>query len=429
MARRRREVERATFRRTVTDRVVVAALVLVALSGSMSMLPGSSQRAVSRTACHVVTVGLGTCGAAGLDLTDTALAPARCGTLAALDNALPEVRVRHLVTTRGLPVTVSTSRAGDVIAQLGDAAETDPPALLDGQARSERQVAYGVRVPGQSEWYLPRGQGLDELVGAAQDAEHQFVLRRSALAVPALGLDRDERSVPAPSLLYSTLDLRDQPWPRLASQARPPRTSAPATRRGPARSASRLTLVPGQHAAYVYNRVSRQSAVVAALDGNVGSDRATGTLRVTRNQSGEVVSVLVAVVAQGRLMPKEPSTWPGGPAVAYVQVPVRTAGERTVVDAWLSPTSAVDVPLDEVLGLRTPQPTDRLASFLTRAATVTVLRYGTSTPTTLQTRTADQLRTSRREEADGDRLIEAVTVAPTADGSRRVAVDDPSCRT
>ena len=85
--------------------------------------------------------------------------------------------------------------------------------------------------------------------------------------------------------------------------------------------------------------------------------------------------------------------------------------------------------LDDVLGLRTPQPTDQLASFLTRAATVTVLRYGTSTPTTLQTRTADQLRTGRREEADGDRLIEAVTVAPTADGSRRVAVDDPSCRT
>ncbi|MGI3784050.1 MAG: hypothetical protein ACRYG2_25080 [Janthinobacterium lividum] len=428
MARRRRAVERATFRRTVTDRVVAAALVLVALSGSMSILPGSSQRAVYRTACHVVTVGLGTCGAAGLDLTDTALAPARCPTLAALDDALPEVRVRHLVAARGLPVTVSTARSGDVVAQLGDAAQPDPPAVLDGQSRSPRQVADGVEVPGQTEWFLPRGQGLDELVAAAQDGEHQFVLRRSPLALLGAGLDRDERSVPAPTLLHSTLDLRAEPWPRFAARVQPPRTSAPATPRVPARSASRLLLVPDRPAAYVFNRVSGQSAVVATLDGTVGGGRATGTLRVTRDQSGAVVNVLVAVVAQGKLVPGEPSTWPGGPAVAYVQIPVRTASERAVVDAWLSSTSVAEIPLDEVLGLRASQPSDQLASFLTRAATVTVLRYGASTPATLQTRTADQLRSGRREEWD-DRLIEAVTVAPTADGAGRVPVDDPSCRT
>ncbi|HEY0215100.1 MAG TPA: hypothetical protein VGC57_01765 [Cellulomonas sp.] len=428
MARRRRAVEQATFRRTVTDRVVAGALVLVALSGSMSVLPGSSQRAVSRTACHVVTVGLGTCGAAGLDLTDTALAPARCPTLAALDDALPEVRVRHLVAARGLPVTVSTARSGDVVAQLGDAPQPSPPAVLDGQSRPLRPVADGVEVPGQTEWYLPRGQGLDELVAAAQDDEHQFVLRRSPLALLAAGLDRDERSVPAPTLLYSTLDLGAQPWPRFAARVQPPRTAGPTTPRGPARSASHLLLGPDRPAAYVFNRVSGQSAVVATLDGTVGGEPATGTLRVTRDQSGAVVDVLVAVVAQGRLVPGEPSTWPGGPAVAYVQVPVRTASERAVVDAWLSPASVAEIPLDEVLGLRAPQPSDQLGSFLTRAAMVTVLRYGASTPATLQDRTADQLRTGRREEWD-DRLIEAVTVAPTADGTHRVPVDDPSCRT
>ena len=74
MARRRRAVERATFRRTVTDRVVVLVLVVVTASGLMSVLPGSSQRLVSRTACRAVSLGLGACGAAGLDLEDTALA-------------------------------------------------------------------------------------------------------------------------------------------------------------------------------------------------------------------------------------------------------------------------------------------------------------------------------------------------------------------
>ena len=100
VAARRRAVERAALRRTAIDRVVTGVLVVVAAAGLMSVLPGSSQRAVSRTSCQVATLGLGACGDPGLDLADVALAPPRCLTLAALDDALPEVRVRRLVAAR-----------------------------------------------------------------------------------------------------------------------------------------------------------------------------------------------------------------------------------------------------------------------------------------------------------------------------------------
>ncbi|SEP70801.1 hypothetical protein [Microlunatus flavus] len=432
MANRRRAVERATFRRKATDRVVAGVLVLVGLSGLMSVLPGHSQRAVSYAGCRVVTLGLGTCGAPGLDLSDTSLAPARCPTLATLDAALPEVRVRQLSTARGLPVVISTARSGDVVVQLGDAPQPAPPTLLDGATRPRRPIVPGVDVPAQAEWYLPRGQGLDELVGAVQDGEHEVAQNRSALALLAGGLDRDERTVPPPTLLTSTVDLREQLLPQVPARTDPvpPRTTTTPTRpRGPVRSGGVLTVRPDVPARLVFNRVSRTSTLVATLGGTIGGRPATGTLRVERDPSGNVLEVLLAVVTQGQVVPGEPRTSLPGPAVAYVRVPVRTPAERELVGTWLAGPSAATVPLDELLGLATPSADDQLASFLSRAATVTVLRYAFVDPAALQDRVTTELVEGRRQEWDGIRLVEVVGVAPTPTGAGRVAVSDPPCRT
>lgn len=420
MAGRRRAVERAALRRTAIDRVVTGVLVVVAAAGGMSVLPGSSQRAVSRTGCRVVTLGLGACGDPGLDLTDVALAPPRCLTLAALDDALPEVRVRRLVAARGLVVTISTARSGDVVAQLGDAAQPAPPRVLTGEARSQRHVVDGVDVPAQAEWYLPRGQGLDELVGAVQDAEHQVVQRRSALGLLGVVLDRDERSVPEPTLLSSTLDLSQPVWPHVAPAApsRPVRTGG-----------STVSVATDRPAVSVFNRISSESALVVPLTGSLGGQPTTGTMRVVRDPTSAVVSVLLAVVTPGRAVPGEPAASLPGPAVAYVQVPVRTATERELVATWLAGSGPVVVPLDGLLGLRAPQADDQLDSFFTRAATVTVLRYALVEPAALAGRVDAELRDGRRQDWEGVRLVEAGQVDPTSSGAGRRFVADPACRT
>ena len=59
MGPRRRAVERATRRQNLLDRIVVGILVVVALSGLMSVLPAATQVAVSRFACRVGSLGLG----------------------------------------------------------------------------------------------------------------------------------------------------------------------------------------------------------------------------------------------------------------------------------------------------------------------------------------------------------------------------------
>ena len=432
MAARRRAVERAALRRTAIDRVIAAVLVVVTAAGLMSVLPGSSQRAVSRATCRVATLGLGTCGDPGLDLTDVALAPPRCLTLAALDDAVPEVRVRRLVAARGLVVTVSTARSGDVVAQLGDAPQPPVPKVLAGEARPQRPVIEGVDVPAQAEWYLPRGQGLDELVGAVQDAEHQVVQRRSALGLLGTMLDRDERSVPPPTLLTSSLDLRQPLWPRVEGQAppRPPRSGkAGSPSRVPGRSGSSVSVATDRPAVSVFNRISRESALVVPLTGSLGGRAATGTMRVLRDPTGAVVSVLLAVVTPSRAVPGEPLASVPGPAVAYAQVPVRTATERDVVATWLAGPGPAVVPLDGLLGLRRPQADDQLESFFTRAATVTVLRYGLADIGELAGRVATELRDGRRQDWEGVPLVEAGAVAPTSSGAGRRFVVDQACRT
>ena len=430
MARRRRAVERATFRRTVTDRVVALVLVVVTASGLMSVLPGSSQRAVSRTACRAVSLGLGACGTAGLDLDNTQLAPARCPTLSRLDRSLPEVRVRQLVADQGLPVTISTARSGDVDVQLGSAEQPPLPALLAGEPRGRRHVVDGVVVPAQTEWYLPRGQGLDELVVAVQDGHHRWVQQRSALALVSRGLSRAEREVPPPTLVYSQVSFGDAPWPLLPDPPAVPRTGKPVKpARVPAGSVSGVTVDRDRPATFVFNRISRESALVTDLFGTVAGRPVTGTLRLVRDGQGNVTSLLAAVVGTGPLAPGEPRTSLPGPAVAYVSVPVRTSSERALVSAWLAGRQPVRLPLDELLGLRVPAPSDRLGSFLTRAADVTVLRYGLVSPVELQARVDDELVSLRRTEWEGIPLVEVATIAPSPTGAGRRVLDDIGCRT
>ena len=432
MAPRRRAVEQATLRRNLVDRLVVLVLAVVATSGLMSVLPAPTQRAVSQLGCRALSLGLGTCGAPGLDLQDTQLTESRCAALSTLDAALPEVRVRELTAAQGLAVTVSSARSGDVTVQLGSAPQPPAPVLLAGQTRGVRDVIEGVQVPAQAEWYLPRGQGLEQLVVAVQDGHHRVVQSRSALGLVAAVFDRRTRTVARPSLLYSSVSLAGSSWPRLPDVAVPPRRDAdPATgARVPAAAASSVRVQPSSiPATLVHNRVTEETSVVAPLRGRLRGQPVTGTVRWTRDAEGTVTSLLVAVVAPGRLAPGEPRTSLPGPAVAYIAIPVRTAPEQALVESWLSRREGLTVPLDELLGLEVAPPTDQLGSFLTRAATVTILRYGLVEPAELDQRVATELRGLRRQEWEGIRMVEAATIAPQPNGTGRRVSPDLGCRT
>jgi hypothetical protein len=221
---RRRAVERATRRQNLIDRIVVGILVVVAMSGLMSVLPAYTQVAVSRFACRVASLGLGSCGAAGIDLENTQLTPARCTLLATLDKALPEVRVEQLTTLQGLPVVVSQARSGDVFVELGATGQPTAPDLLAGEPRPQRTIMSGVPVPAQAEWYLPRGQGLDQLMIATHNKHQRWVESRSALALVGSRLFGARSEIPPPAVLFSTVRLDQQRLPRFADGPVPPLT-------------------------------------------------------------------------------------------------------------------------------------------------------------------------------------------------------------
>lgn len=437
MAPRRRAVERATIRRTVVDRLVVLVLVVLAASGLMSILPSQSQVAVSRLGCRAVSLGLGACGAPGLDLQDTQLTESRCAALSTLDTVLPEVRVRELTAAQALPVVISTERSGDMfvqlgpLGQLGPPGQLAPPALLEGEARASTDVSGGVSVPLEAEWYLPRGQGLEQLVVAVQDGHHLDVQRRSALALVSRMLGRRAREVPPPSVLYSQVRLDGSLWPRSLDRPAPPpqRAGGPDRTRVPTATSSSVTVSTSTPASSTYNRVTHESAVVASLTGRLGQQPVTGAVRWTRDAQGAVTSVLVAVVAPGRLAPGEPGASLPGPGVAYLSIPVSTAPEQALVESWFAGPGPLTIPLDELLGLRVPPAGDQLGSFLTRAATITILRYGLVEPGELQQRVSAELRGLRRQEWEGVRMVGAGTIAPQPTGVGRKVLADPGCRT
>jgi hypothetical protein len=441
---RRRAVERATRRQNLIDRIVVGILVVVALSGLMSVLPTYTQVAVSRFACRVATLGLGSCGTAGIDLENTQLAPARCTMLATLDQSLPEVRVEQLTTRQGLPVVVSQARSGDVFVELGATGQPTAPGgsggvppvwdtapdLLAGEPRPQRTIMSGVTVPAQAEWYLPRGQGLDQLMIAAHNKHQQWVERRSALALVGSRLFGADSEIPPPAVLFSTVRLDQQRLPRFVDGPVPPRTDRiPARPRGPEAAVNRLHLDPGVPALATVNRISRSTATVASLRGTLRRQPVTGTVRWTRNADGVVTSVLVAVVAPGRMVPQEHLGSLPGPGVAYISIPVSTVPEQRLVSTWLSDPAGLTIPLEELLQLRPAKSSDQLGSFLTRAATVTILRYAFVQPTELQARVTTELATQRRQEWTSIRMVAASSIAPQPSGGPRQIVEDPSCRT
>ncbi|WP_375426538.1 hypothetical protein [uncultured Friedmanniella sp.] len=430
MAHRRRALEQATFRRAVVDRIVVLVLAVVAASGLMSILPSQTQVAVSRLGCRAVSLGLGSCGAPGLDLQDTQLGQARCPALATLDAALPEVRVRELTAAQGIPVRISTERSGDVFVQLGSSAQPAPPALLQGQVRPSRDVIDGVQVPAQAEWYLPRGQGLEQLLVAVQDGHHTYVQQHSALGLVSRVLRRRGRDVAPPSLLFSQVDLGGRAWPGVRAASAPPRRRAPGqSTPGPVAVASSVTLQTSTPAVSTYNRVTHEAAVVAPVLGQLGARPVTGAMRWVRDDQGTVMSVLIAVVSPGALSPGEPATAAENPGVAYIAIPVSTAPERALVQSWLSGPGPVVVPLDELLGLRAPSANDQLGSFLTRAVTITVLHESGVGVADLQERVTTELQQLRRQEWPGTRIVSAGTIAPQPSGGQRRVLADPGCTT
>lgn len=427
---RRRPVERATLRQNVTDRIVVGILVVVALSGLMSVLPAYTQVAVSRFACRVGTLGLGSCGEPGIDLDNTQLAPARCTILANLDKSLPEVRVVQLTTTQGLPVVVSQTRSGDVFVEFGGTGQPIPPDLLAGESRPQRGILPGVSVPAQAEWYLPRGQGLDQLVMASNGRHQQWVERRSAMALVGSRMFGVQQEIPPPAILFSRVRLDQQLLPRFAEAPVPPQTDHRSVRpRGPTAAVNSLSMDAGVPALAGVNRISGSTVTVAMLRGTLRQQWVTGAVRWTRNANGAITSVLVAVVAAGRMVPGEHLGSLPGPAVAYISVPVTTAPEQRLVQAWLSDPAGLTIPLTELLQLRPANTTDQLRSFLTRAATVTILRYAFVSPAELQSRVIRELITQRRQDWTGIRMVAASSIAPQPSGGRRHIVEDPSCRT
>lgn len=434
VGRSRRAVERANRRQSITDRVVAGLLVVVAASGLMTVLPGSSQRAVARRACQVGSLGLAACASPALVLGTGRLRPPRCAILAGLDQVLPEVRVNRLVTADGLTVETTVARSGDAVLTAGTAPEPDPPLLLDGEPRSLREVAPGTRVPAGTAWRLPGGQGADAVVEALQDSHRRHVQQRSALAVLSATLDGDGRRVPPPTLLWSRVRLDANVLPHLSDAPRPPSTDGPGSpRRGGPTSSGQVRLITDRPAVARYDNLARTSSVTADLAGEVTgggplSGALSGSVRWTRDADGAVTSVLYGIVSPGPLVRGETEPVAGATTVlTYVAVPVRTAAERALVERWLSDARGLRLDLGVVLDLRTPDVGDQLGSFLSRAATVTVLRPAGLDVAAAERQVHDELVRDRRLEAPAGTLLGVGVVAPRPDMGRRTLTTDPGC--
>lgn len=413
---RRRAVERAARRRTFTDRLLAGVVVVVAASGLMSVLPASAQVTVGRFVCRVGSLGLGACGAARVALTDPQLAPPRCATLAALDVALPEVRVVETTTPAGLRVETRTARSGDSVLRLGPAVPEDPPFLLQGGSRGWRTVLPGVEVQDSSAWFLGGGQGADAVVDAAAEQHRQWQQRRSSLAPLAAVFRSRGRDLPEPTLLFSQV--------RPARPVLPP----PASTAGPPRAADRVAVRLDRPSVLRTNRVTRDSTLTVPVSGAVAGRSVSGAASWRRAGSGAVQAVLVAVVSDGRLARGEPPMPPGAAEVAYATIPIATEVERALVERWLTDPAGFTLPLPELLGLRKPDVRDQLATFLTRAATVTVLRFAGTTPSALTDDVSAQLVQGQRIDRPERRLLDAFAVAPQPTGAPRTLTSEPACR-
>ena len=91
----------------------------------------------------------------------------------------------------------------------------------------------------------------------------------------------------------------------------------------------------------------------------------------------------------------------------------------------MSRPTGFSLPLTELLGLRQPDVRDQLAAFLTRAATVTVLRYGDTDRLALTRRVTDEVIATERVERADTRLTAASPWPRNRTASR--APSRPTC--
>ncbi|MFC7624059.1 hypothetical protein [Microlunatus sp. GCM10028923] len=414
MARLRRPVEREGLRQRVVDRLIAVGLAAVAIAGLMSFAFGPRQAAVSRAACLIGSLGLATCRDELPSFEPVRLGEPRCRFLAELDPALPEVRTETVTLPSGLSLTTSRARSGDVWVQAGPPTATDPPAVLDGEQRRARYPAPGLEVPAHTEWLLPPGADLRQLATALQVRHDQEVRSRSAMALFArLVHPVGGPELPAPTVRYSRLSLDSAPFPV------PLETSESVPGKD-----DHLALDRGRPAMTAYRTTQRELAVIAPIAGEVDGRPVAGVVRWIRDEESRLTGVLIMVVADGSLIKSAPEL-EKSISVGYVGLPIRTDGERELAERWLSDRAGFGVSTRELFGLAAPK--DRLTGWLSRAATVTVLRYRGIASATALGRASEEVRLARRADWPEARLVSVQQVAPRPDGTARTAVDDPGC--
>jgi hypothetical protein len=408
------------------------------MSGLMSLLPAQSQIAVSRFACRAGSLGLGSCGSSTQSLGSDQLAPPRCPILARFDRALPEVRVHRTVTSDGLDLEISTARSGDTYLQLGTEDGSAPPFLLDSEPRAMREVLPGASVPAHGEWYLPNGDGTDSVVEAVAASHAQWVRRRSALAVLAMASGGAGRTIPPPTVLRSQVRLDAAVLPSSRDHGSSPGASIPTADVPADRGTSYVSALTSVPAVLTFNRITKTSSLVFSVSGVVRGSPVVGSVRETRDATGAVTSVLLAIVSAGRLVSGEPGPastsqasrgFDGTVGVAYIALSANSDDERDLVSQWLSDPAGFRLGLDELLGLRPPNVSDQLTSYLTRAAAVTILRYSGVDAARVAQQVSQEVVSLRRVEWAGARLLVVGEVAAQPTRAARVLETDRTCGT
>ncbi len=396
--------------------MIVIGLVAIAIAGLMSFAFGPRQAAVSRAACLIGSLGLASCRDEIPSFEPVRLGEPRCRFLADLDPSLPEVRTETVTLPSGLTLTTSRARSGDTWVQVGPPTATDPPAVLDGAVRRSRYPAPGLDVPAHTEWLLPPGQDLRQLATALEDRHDQEVRSRSAMALfarlvhPVGGPD-----LRPPTVRYSSLALDSAPFP-VAGE--PPES--------PPGKEDWLMLDRDRAAMAVYRTGDRQLSVIAPITGLTGGRPVAGVVRWSRDEAARLTSVLIMVVVDGSLI-TESLEIEKSISVGYLGLPIRTDDERELAERWLSGRAGFGLSTRELFGLAAPKAADRLAGWLNRAATVTVLRYQGVASGTALGRASEEVRLARRTEWSDARLVTVQQVAPRPDGTTRTLADDPDC--
>ncbi|QDP96626.1 hypothetical protein FOE78_12520 [Microlunatus elymi] len=405
-------MERVYRRQKVVDRIIIGVLAVATAAGLMSVLPGSTQSTVRRTVCRIASLGLGACGQQAWTAAATPLGSPRCLDLARLDQVLPEVSATTATLPDGLTARMLRSRSGDITLDLGTS-DGPPPAILDGEQRGTRQLLPGVAIPRHVEWWQPGGQGADSVLAAIGEQHRLHAQRSSALALFAAVGDNGSHPIPDPTISYSSVALDRSALP--GSDPAPTSTG----------DENRLRIDPSSPAVIAHNRILEQTSLVARLTGELSGEPITGTLRSTRDVTGRLTQILFAFSST-----QAPETLPGqafqGASISYVTVPVNTESERALAEAWLNSPTGFGVDLPVLLGTATASADDQLASWLSRAASVTTLTYTGETAATLADRGQQQLTSLRRAE-QSDRLRAVIVVPAQPDGSRRQATTDRHC--